>query len=286
MGSRMAPNLVKSGHKVVVFDVAAPAVQAAVDIGATKGATPKEVAEQADVVVTMLPNGAIVRAAYTGADGVFAGLKEGTLCIDSSTIDPVTSQDMALIAREVHKSGFIDAPVSGGVGGAEGGTLTFMCGAELADFEAAGSVLQHMGKNIVHCGGVGTGQVAKMCNNLSLAISMIGTSEAMLLGKSLGMDPAVLAQIMSTSTARCWSVDTYNPCPGVMEGVPSSRGYSGGFGVDLMLKDLGLATEAAKLSGSPVPLGAAAQQMYALMSAKGEGGKDFSSVFEFLGRNT
>merc|ERR1711939_83048 len=207
------------------------------------------------------------------------------MCIDSSTIDLVTTQDMARLAKEEHGSMFLDAPVSGGVGGAEAGTLTFMVGGEDEAFEASQAVLQAMGKNIVHCGGVGMGQVAKMANNLSLAISMIGTSEAMLLGTSLGMDAEKLAGIMSTSTARCWSVDTYNPCPGVTDGVPSSRGYTGGFGVDLMLKDLGLATDAAKLAGSPVPLGASAQQLYALISAKGGGGKDFSSVFEFLQKN-
>merc|ERR1712086_1231781 len=185
-------------------------------------------AEGADVVVTMLPNGGIVRNVYTSPDGVFAGLKKGALCIDSSTIDLVTSQAMAELAIE-QGSAFLDAPVSGGIGGAEAGTLTFMVGGEEADFKAGAAVFEAMGKNIVHCGGVGMGQVAKMANNLSLAISMIGTSEALLLGQSLGMDVHKLSQIMSTSTARCWSVDTYNPCPGVMEGVPSSRGYAGGF---------------------------------------------------------
>lgn len=282
MGSRMVPNLLKNDFPVCVFDVSEEAVQAAVGAGATSGATPKQVAEGADLIVSMLPNGGIVRNVYTGPEGVFAGIKPNTLCIDSSTIDLVTVQAMANIATTEHGCMFLDAPVSGGVGGAEGGTLTFMVGGEDAALKLGNPLFDAMGKNTVHCGAAGMGQVAKMANNLSLAISMIGTSEALLLGQSLGMDTKVLSDIISTSTGRCWSVDTYNPCPGVMDGVPASRGYTGGFGVDLMLKDLGLATEAAKLSGSPVPLGAAAQQMYALMSAKGEGGKDFSSVFEFL----
>ena len=189
---------------------------------------------------------------------------------------------MAKIADESHGCGFLDAPVSGGIGGAEAGTLTFMVGGAAQTFTGASAVFDAMGKNVVHCGDIGTGQVAKMCNNLSLAVSMIGTSEAINLAQSLGMDAKKVSEIMSTSTARCWSVDTYNPCPGVMDGVPSSRGYAGGFGVDLMLKDLGLATEAAKAAGAPVPLGAHSQQLYALISAKGGGGKDFSSVFEFF----
>jgi 3-hydroxyisobutyrate dehydrogenase len=172
----------------------------------------------------------------------------------------------------------IDAPVSGGVGGAEAGTLTFMVGGEAADYEAAKPILQGMGKNIVHCGGIGNGQVAKICNNMMLAIEMIATSEGMTLASKLGMDPKVFAAIVNTSSGRCWSSDTYNPFPGVLENVPASRGYSGGFGADLMLKDLTLVTDAAKNAKQPVMLGALAQQIYQKHSSDGHGGKDFSSV--------
>ncbi len=172
----------------------------------------------------------------------------------------------------------VDAPVSGGVGGAEAGTLTFMVGGEVQDFEIARPILQAMGKNIVHCGGVGNGQVAKICNNMMLAIEMIATAEGMTLAAKLGMDPKVFAAIVNTSSGRCWSSDTYNPYPGVLENVPSSRGYTGGFGADLMLKDLTLATDAAKVAKQPVMLGALAQQIYQKHSNDGNGPKDFSSV--------
>jgi 3-hydroxyisobutyrate dehydrogenase len=168
--------------------------------------------------------------------------------------------------------------VSGGVGGAEAGTLTFMVGGDAKDFEAAKPILQAMGKNIVHCGGTGNGQVAKICNNMMLAIEMIATSEGMSLAAKLGMDPKVFAAIVNTSSGRCWSSDTYNPYPGVLENVPASRGYSGGFGSDLMLKDLTLVTDAAKSAKHPVMLGALAQQIYQKHSVDGHGGKDFSSV--------
>lgn len=171
-----------------------------------------------------------------------------------------------------------DAPVSGGTGGAQAGTLTFMVGATPELFNLIQPILSDMGRNIVHCGEVGTGQVAKVCNNLLLGISMIGVAEAMALGDALGIDTKVLAGIINTSTGRCWSSDTYNPWPGIIETAPSSRGYTGGFGADLMLKDLGLATEAAKQVRQPVLLGALAQQLYQSMSQRGEGGKDFSGI--------
>lgn len=174
----------------------------------------------------------------------------------------------------------LDAPVSGGTGGAAAGTLTFMVGGSKADFDHAQPVLQAMGKNIVHCGPAGNGQVAKVANNMLLAISMIGTAEAMNLGVALGMQPEVLAGVINTSSGRCWSSDTYNPYPGVMENVPAARGYSGGFGTDLMLKDLGLATEAAKHAQQPVLLGALAQQLYQSFSSQGHGTLDFSAIIK------
>jgi 3-hydroxyisobutyrate dehydrogenase len=180
---------------------------------------------------------------------------------------------------------FVDAPVSGGVNGAKQGTLTFMVGSrDKTDFERSKQLLQTMGKNIVHCGGPGTGEVAKICNNLVLAISMIGVSEAMNLGVKLGMDRNVLAGIMNSSTARCWSSDSYNPAPGVAPPtVPSSNDYEGGFGSSLMLKDLGLAGDAARDAGTPIPLGNAAQSLYQTMVVNGLGKKDFSVVYRFLG---
>jgi 3-hydroxyisobutyrate dehydrogenase len=188
----------------------------------------------------------------------------GTPLIDCSTIDPLTAREVAMDAR-AKGCPMVDAPVSGGVGGAEAGTLTFMVGGETKDFEAAEPVLRAMGRNIVHCGGVGNGQVAKICNNMTLAAR-------------LGMDPKVFASIVNTSSGRCWSSDTYNPYPGVLENVPAARGFSGGFGADLMLKDLGLAADAARAAKHPVMLAALAQQIYQKHSADGHGAKDFSSI--------
>jgi 3-hydroxyisobutyrate dehydrogenase len=203
--------------------------------------------------------------------------------VDCSTIDPASARRLAQQAL-AQGNELADAPVSGGTGGAAAGTLTFMVGASEALFARIQPVLQHMGKRIVHCGEVGNGQVAKVCNNLLLGVSMIGVSEAMALGVSQGMDPKVLADIINASSGRCWSSDTYNPFPGVMEGVPASRGYQGGFGVDLMLKDLGLAAEAARQSRQPLPMGALAQQMYQVWSAQGQGQLDFSSIIQMLSR--
>ena len=194
----------------------------------------------------MLPSSPHVRSVYLGEYGVLAGVKPGTPLIDSSTIDPLTSREVAMDAK-AKGCPMVDAPVSGGVGGAEAGTLTFMVGGEAHDYEAAKPILQAMGKNIVHCGGIGNGQVAKICNNMMLAIEMIATSEGMTLAAKLGMDPKIFAAIVNTSSGRCWSSDTYNPYPGVLENVPASRGYTGGFGADLMLKDLTLVTDAAKI---------------------------------------
>jgi 3-hydroxyisobutyrate dehydrogenase len=210
---------------------------------------------------------------------VLAGIPKGVTIIDSSTIDPASVKAFAELAAQ-HGNPFVDAPVSGGTGGAAAGTLTFMVGGTEAVYEQVKPVLSGMGKNIVHCGGTGTGQVAKICNNLVLGITMAGVAEAMSLGEALGIDPKVLGGIINTSTGRCWSSDTYNPFPGVIGTAPSSRGYTGGFGTDLMLKDLGLATDAARLARQPVYLGALAQQLYQTMSTKGAGRLDFSAVIK------
>jgi 3-hydroxyisobutyrate dehydrogenase len=210
---------------------------------------------------------------------VFAGIAKGVTIIDSSTIDPASVTAFAELAAQ-HGNTFVDAPVSGGTGGAAAGTLTFMVGGSASAYEQVKPVLGAMGRNIVHCGGTGTGQVAKICNNLVLGITMAGVAEAMSLGEALGIDAKVLGGIINTSTGRCWSSDTYNPMPGVIETAPSTRGYTGGFGTDLMLKDLGLATDAARSARQPVYLGALAQQLYQTMSTKGAGRLDFSAVIK------
>lgn len=278
MGAPMARNLLKAGHRLTVFDLSEAAVAGLAEAGATPAASPAAVARtDAELVITMLPASAHVKGVYLGEDGLLAHIRPGVLLIDSSTIDPLSAREVAAAAR-AHGNPMLDAPVSGGTGGAAAGTLTFMVGGEAADFDRAQPVLAAMGRNIVHCGGAGNGQVAKVANNMLLGISMIGVAEAMSLGVALGMDPQVLAGIINTSSGRCWSSDTYNPFPGVMDNVPAARGYTGGFGTDLMLKDLGLAGEAAKQARQPVILGALAQQLYQTFSAQGHGGLDFSAI--------
>jgi len=277
MGNPMCRNLLKHGHTLKVYDVVAELVKKLEKEGCEVASSAGECAKGVDVVITMLPSSPHVRSVYLGEYGVLRGAKAGTPLIDSSTIDPLTSREVAMDAK-AKGCPMIDAPVSGGVGGAEAGTLTFMVGGESHDYEAAKPVLQAMGKNIVHCGGIGNGQVAKICNNMMLAIEMIATSEGMTLAAKLGMDPKTFAAIVNTSSGRCWSSDTYNPYPGVLENVPASRGYTGGFGADLMLKDLTLVTDAAKSAKHPVLLGAVAQQVYQKHSNDGNGAKDFSSV--------
>jgi 3-hydroxyisobutyrate dehydrogenase len=281
MGGPMARNLVKAGHTLTVFDVVKANVDALVGVGATAASSAKDAAADAQCVITMLPSSPHVKSVYLGDAGVLAGAAAGTTLIDSSTIDPATAREVAAAAL-ARGFAMADAPVSGGTGGAEAGTLTFMVGAEPALFERIKPVLAHMGRNIVHCGGAGTGQVAKICNNMLLGISMVGVAEAMNLGVALGIDPKVLAGIINTSSGRCWSSDTYNPYPGVLPNAPASRGYTGGFGTDLMLKDLGLATDAAKQARQSVVMGATAQQLYQLLSSQGAGGLDFSAIINLL----
>ncbi|MCY1409260.1 3-hydroxyisobutyrate dehydrogenase [compost metagenome] len=279
MGAPMARNLVKAGHSLNVFDLNTTVLAEFKELGCTLSASPREAAQSGELVITMLPAATHVRSVYLNEDGVLAGIRAGTPAVDCSTIDPQTAQ---LISTEAAKQGvaLADAPVSGGTGGAAAGTLTFMVGATDDLFGQLQPVLAQMGRNIVHCGAVGTGQIAKICNNLLLGISMIGVSEAMALGNALGIDTKVLAGVINSSTGRCWSSDTYNPWPGIIETAPASRGYTGGFGAELMLKDLGLATEAARQAHQPVILGAVAQQLYQAMSLRGEGGKDFSAIVE------
>jgi 3-hydroxyisobutyrate dehydrogenase len=279
MGAPMALNLLKAGHTLKVFDLSEAALLTLAEAGAERAASPKDAASGAEWVVTMLPAAAHVRTVLTAADGVLAGIAKGVTIIDSSTIDPASAREFAALAA-AHGNSFVDAPVSGGTGGAVAGTLTFMVGGTAAVYESVKPVLSGMGKNIVHCGDTGTGQVAKICNNLVLGVTMAGVAEAMALGEALGIDPKVLGGIMNTSTGRSWSSDTYNPFPGVIETAPSSRGYTGGFGTDLMLKDLGLATDAAKGVRQPAFMGALAQQLYQAMSSRGDGKLDFSAVIK------
>ena len=284
MGAPMCRNLLKGGHALKVHDLVPELVRKlAAEDGCEAAGSLGECARGVDMVVTMLPSSPHVRAAYMGEGGLLASVATGTPLVDCSTIDPITARE---VAAEGARKGcaMLDAPVSGGVGGAEGASLTFMVGGSDADFEAVKPVLQCMGKNIVSCGASGNGQVAKICNNMMLAIEMIATAEGMALASKLGMDPKVFAGIVNTSSGRCWSSDTYNPFPGVLEGVPAARGYTGGFFSDLMLKDLTLVTDAARAAKQPVLLGAIAQQIYQKHSNDGNGTKDFSSVIlQYLG---
>jgi 3-hydroxyisobutyrate dehydrogenase len=277
MGARMARHLLRADQTLVVYDVLPSNVAALVAAGATAATSVRDAAAQADVVLTMLPSSPQVKAVYLGADGVIAAVQPGTTLVDCSTIDPHSAREVAAAAA-ARDLAMADAPVSGGTGGAEAGTLTFMVGAPGELFTRIQPILVQMGKNIVHCGVSGNGQVAKICNNLLLGISMIGVSEAMNLGVALGIEPSVLAGIINTSSGRCWSSDTYNPYPGVMPQAPAARGYTGGFGTDLMLKDLGLASDAAKQAKQPLPMGALAQQLYQLQSNQGAGALDFSAI--------
>ncbi|WP_290649530.1 3-hydroxyisobutyrate dehydrogenase [Aquisalimonas sp.] len=281
MGGPMAANLVKGGHTVQGFDLSAEAVARLTGAGAKGCASAGEAASGVEVVISMLPAGKHVRDLYQGSGGLLASVAKGTLLVDSSTIDADTTR---AVAAEADKAGcpMIDAPVSGGVAGAEAGKLIFMVGGETGPVEQARPILDMMGRAVFHAGPAGAGQVAKMCNNMLLAISMIGTSEAINLGIAEGLDPKALSEIMQQSSGGNWVLNGYNPHPDAMDGTPASRGYTGGFGTALMLKDLGLAMEAALKDGKATPLGALARTIYTLHDAAGNGHKDFSSVIEFL----
>lgn len=281
MGGPMMRNLLKAGHKVTAFDLSEAAVKAAAEAGATAAATAADAVRSAEVVVTMLPAGAHVKAVMLGGDGLFAAAPRGCLFIDSSTIDVATAR---LVSDEAVKAGhaLIDAPVSGGVGGAEAGTLTFMVGGADAAFARAEPILAAMGKTIVHAGGPGNGQAAKICNNMLLGISMIGTCEAFALAEKLGLDAQKLFDISSKSSGQNWSMTSYCPVPGPVPTSPANREYKAGFAATMMLKDLKLAVEAAQAAGASIPLGAEAAQLYAMMAGMGQGGLDFSGIIHML----
>jgi 3-hydroxyisobutyrate dehydrogenase len=276
MGGPMAANLLKAGHPLRAFDLVPAALEAAKAAGAVICASAADAVEGAETVISMLPASKHVEALYLGETGLLARLRPGTLVIDCSTIAPAASRKVAEAAQQ-RGLDFIDAPVSGGTAGAAAGTLTFIVGGSAQALERARPILSAMGKNIFHAGASGAGQVAKIANNMLLAIHMAGTAEALALGVANGLDPKVLSEIMGKSSGRNWSLEVYNPWPGVQDNVPAARGYSGGFGTALMLKDLGLAAEASIGSGSAIPLGELARNLYA-MHAKDSGALDFSSI--------
>ena len=284
MGGPMAINLVKAGHQVCVFDLSESAVAQVVEQGACTKASAIDCVKDADFIVSMLPAGKHVDAVYLSAEtGLIHHIPKGSVVIDSSTIDAATSRKVAstLAKQDI---GFVDAPVSGGVGGAVAGTLSFMVGGTDDEFKQVKPILDAMGKNIFHAGDHGAGQIAKVCNNMLLSVLMVGTSEALQLGLANGLDAKVLSNIMSESSGNNWTLDVYNPCPDVMENVPSSNDYQGGFMVDLMAKDLGLAMDTAVDSKSSTPMGALARSLYAMHAGSGNGSKDFSSIFNIFNK--
>lgn len=283
MGAPMARNLLKAGHALSVFDVVQRNMDTLAGAGAAPAASAAKAAAEADLVITMLPSATQVKEVYLGKDGVLSGVRTQVPLIDSSTIDPECAREVAATAADAGNS-MADAPVSGGAAGAAAATLTFMVGATPELFDKITPVLKCMGTNIAYCGAPGAGQVAKICNNMLLAISMIGVAESMSLGAALGIDPKVLASVINSSSGRCWSSETNNPFPGVMENVPAARGFAGGFGTDLMLQDLSVATDAAEQVGQPVLMGAMAHQLYQMFSAQGCGGLDFSAIINLVRR--
>ncbi|MGV8936615.1 MAG: 3-hydroxyisobutyrate dehydrogenase [Allorhizobium sp.] len=278
MGGPMAANLVKAGHTVAGFDLSATILETAAETGVTASNSLSAALTDAEVVVTMLPKGAHVIAVWTD---ILSAIAPATLLIDCSTIDVDSarkSHDMA------EKAGCLslDAPVSGGTGGAAAGTLTFMAGGSDDAFTKAKPLLEAMGKKIVHCGNNGAGQAAKICNNMILGISMIGVCEAFALGEKLGLSHQALFDVASTSSGQCWSINTYCPVPGPVPTSPANNDYKPGFAAALMLKDLRLSQEAALATGASTPLGAEAAQLFGLFEKQGHGGRDFSAIIEML----
>jgi len=279
MGGPMAANLCKAQHHVAAFDLSEPAVAAAVEKGAHRAKTAAEAVKDAEIVVTMLPAGKHVREVYE--KDVLPNVAKGALLIDCSTIDVDSAKHVAGLAK---KAGFemIDAPVSGGVGGATAGTLTFMCGGPASSFTKARPILEKMGKNIVLAGDSGSGQAAKICNNMMLAVSMIGVSEGFMLAKRLGLDFQKLFDIASTSSGQSWALTNYCPVPGPVPASPANRDYQAGFTAAMMLKDLLLAQQAANAVNASTPLGASAAQLFNMFVNSGNAAKDFSGIIRML----
>ncbi|GIK99439.1 MAG: 3-hydroxyisobutyrate dehydrogenase [Alphaproteobacteria bacterium] len=281
MGGPMLGNLLRAGHEAAAFDLSAAALDAAVAAGATRATAAPEVLAGTEAVITVLPAGPHVRSVYLGEAGLLAAAKPGTLFIDCSTIDVATARDVHA-AADTAGVDFVDAPMSGGVAGAEGARLTFMVGGTEAAFARARPFLEAMGKTIVHAGGAGTGQAAKICNNMILGVSMIAVSEAFALADALGLERQKLFDIASQASGQCWSLTSYCPVPGPVPSSPANRGYRPGFTAAMMLKDLRLAQEAAIAAGVATPLGAEAAALYGLFAASGEGQTDFSGIFRMV----
>lgn len=281
MGIGMAKNLAKAGHEVRALDISKDAVARAVEAGCVGAANMKDAVATADVVVTMLPAGKHVRLVYGDTDGVFEHAKKGALFIDSSTIDVDSARH---VIAQAYAQGFemIDAPVSGGVGGAAAGTLTFMCGGTAGAFAKAKEALGIMGANVFHAGDAGNGQVAKICNNMLLGIHMVGTCEAFNLAEKLGLDAQTFFDISKTASGQNWSMTSYCPAPGPVPSAPSNKDYAPGFSAAMMLKDLRLAQEASTSARASTPLGTQAEALYSLMEAAGKDELDFSSVMKLI----
>jgi 3-hydroxyisobutyrate dehydrogenase len=273
----MAGNLLKAGHTVKVFDLVPAALDNLAGQGAIACGSALDATVNVDVLISMLPASVHVETLYLGDKGILPHIKASTLVIDCSTIAPSSAQKVSAAAHERGIT-MLDAPVSGGVGGAVGGTLTFIVGGTSEGLARAQPLLEAMGENIFHAGAAGAGQVAKICNNMLLSVLMAGTAEALQLGVDNGLDPAVLSEIMRKSSGGNWALEVYNPYPGVMPGVPASKEYEGGFLVDLMIKDLGLAMAAALEKGAATPMGSLARNLYVNHGKSGFGQKDFSSI--------
>jgi 3-hydroxyisobutyrate dehydrogenase len=281
MGQPMLANLVKKGFEVVAFDVVPVALDAAARLGAARAGSIREAAAECDLVITMLPSSANVEAVYLSADGLIDAPIAGRLCVDMSTIDPGTSQRVADRLKE-RGIRFLDAPVSGGVGGATAGTLAIMVGGDARDLEEARPALAAMGANIIHVGAVGAGEVAKLCNNLISGSALIAVAEAFRIGEAFGVDPQILTNVIAKSSGATWVMEHMHPVPGIVDSAASSRQYAPGFMTDLMAKDLALAVNAAREKRVPVAVAAAAQQLYRMASSHGLGREDFSAVYKFL----
>ena len=281
MGGPMAANLMTAGHSLTVFDLSEAAMQALAEKGARCASSALEAIEGAEVILSMLPAGKHVAGLYLGENGLIAKAAKGTLILDCSTIDAETARQVGA-AAEAAGLAMLDAPVSGGVKAAQAGTLAFMCGGSEAGFVRAEKILSGMGKKIFHAGDHGAGQIAKMCNNMLLAVHMIGTAEALQLGMNNGLDAGVLSEIMKNSSGDNWSLQNYNPVPGVMPGTPASNDYQPGFMAQLMLKDLGLAMDNSLKTQSAVPMGAMARSLYASFAGKGNSQRDFSAIIEMM----
>jgi 3-hydroxyisobutyrate dehydrogenase len=284
MGAPMAGNLVRAGHRVTGFDLVPGAKEALATKGGHAAASVAEAAVAGDIVITMLPAGPHVRSVYLDEGGVLANARRGALLIDCSTIDVETAR---LVAAAARKAGFdmLDAPVSGGVSGAEAASLTFMVGGEAEIFARAEPVLAAMGRTIVHAGPAGNGQAAKICNNMILGVSMIAVCEAFLLAERLGLEAQTLFDISSKSSGQCWALTSYCPVPGPVPASPANRDYAPGFTAAMMLKDLRLAQQAAGTTATATPLGAAAANLYQLFVDGDAGGLDFSGIYRLIGKS-